>query len=62
VVIGGSLVLIWQGVALSVRMLPLEYPAMGVSRSWLYASAPACFAIGLVYVFTGARERLRRHD
>ena len=59
-IIAGSLVLIWQGVDLSVRMRALEYPAMGVSRSWLYAAAPACFAIGLVYVFAGLRERLHR--
>ena len=43
-----SLVVIWQGVALSLQTLPLEYPAMGVSRAWIYARAPVCFAIGLV--------------
>jgi TRAP-type transport system small permease protein len=55
-----SAVLIWQGIALSLRTLPLEYPAMGVSRAWLYAAAPACFAVGLVYVLAGLRARLRR--
>ena len=59
VIIGSSLVLVWQGIDLSLRMRALEYPAMGVSRSWLYAAAPACFAIGLVYVIAGLRERLR---
>lgn len=52
-----SLVVIWQGVALSLQTLPLEYPAMGASRAWLYASAPVCFAIGLVYVFLRFRQR-----
>ena len=57
-----SLVVIWQGVALSLQTLTLEYPAMGVSRAWLYASAPAGFAIGLVYVLALLRARLRRRD
>lgn len=57
-----SLVVIWQGIALSLQTLPLEYPAMGVSRSWLYASAPVGFAIGLVYVFVTLRAHLRRSD
>ena len=35
---------------------------MGVSRAWLYASAPACFAIGLVYVFAGATLSPARLD
>lgn len=52
-----SLVLVWQGVALGLRTLPLEYPAMGVSRAWLYAAAPVCFAVGLVYVVAAARRR-----
>ena len=55
-----SLVVIWQGVALSLRTLPLEYPAMGVSRAWLYASAPVCFAIGLVYVFAPLGSHSRK--
>jgi TRAP-type C4-dicarboxylate transport system permease small subunit len=59
---GCSLVIIWQGIALSLRTLPLEYPAMGVSRAWLYGAAPACFAVGLVYVIAALRARLRRTD
>jgi TRAP-type transport system small permease protein len=55
-----SVVVIWQGVALSLQTLPLEYPAMGVSRAWLYASAPAGFAIGLACVLVALRGRLRR--
>jgi TRAP-type C4-dicarboxylate transport system permease small subunit len=55
-----SLVVIWQGIALSLRTLPLEYPAMGVSRAWLYAAAPVGFAVGLVYV--AALVRARRRD
>jgi TRAP-type C4-dicarboxylate transport system permease small subunit len=62
VIVACSLVVIWQGVALCLQTLPLEYPAMGVSRAWLYASAPTGFAIGLVYAFVALRGRLRRGD
>jgi TRAP-type transport system small permease protein len=44
-----SLVLIWQGVALSLRMQAIEFPAMGVSRAWLYVSVPVGFAFSLVF-------------
>lgn len=57
-----SLVVIWQGIALSLQTLSLEYPAMGVSRAWLYASAPACLAVGLVYVYARLRGRLRERN
>jgi TRAP-type C4-dicarboxylate transport system permease small subunit len=54
-------VLIWQGVALSMRMWPLEFPAMGVSRSLLYLSVPVGFAFSLVFALrslrTGAAPR-----
>jgi TRAP-type C4-dicarboxylate transport system permease small subunit len=54
-----SAVLIWQGVALARQTLPLEYPAMGVSRAWLYGAVPACFAIGLAFVLRSFVSRLR---
>ena len=54
-----SLVLIWQGYQLAMRTLPLLYPAMGVSRAWLYASVPVCFAIGLGFLAADVVERLK---
>lgn len=45
-----SVVAIWQGVKLTLRALPLLYPAMEISRSFLYASVPIGFAIGLLYM------------
>jgi TRAP-type C4-dicarboxylate transport system permease small subunit len=54
-----SAVLIWQGVALARQTVSLEYPAMGVSRAWLYGAVPACFAIGLVFVLRSFVARLR---
>lgn len=55
----GSLVLIWQGIELTARTLPLLYPAMGISRAWLYGSVPACFAVGLVFLLADLASRLR---
>jgi TRAP-type transport system small permease protein len=55
-----AVVIIWQGIALSLRTLPLLYPAMGVSRSLLYVSAPVCFAVGLVYLAADLMRRWRR--
>lgn len=55
-----AIVIIWQGIALSLRTLPLLYPAMGVSRSLLYVSAPVCFAVGLVYLAADLMRRWRR--
>lgn len=54
-----GVVLIWQGAGLASRTVFLRYPAMEISRAWLYASVPVCFAIGLVYVLRSARRVAR---
>jgi TRAP-type transport system small permease protein len=54
-----STVLIWQGVALARQTMALEYPAMGVSRAWLYGAVPVCFAIGLAFVLRSLSQRIR---
>lgn len=59
VILACSAVLIWQGIALARQTLPLEYPAMGVSRAWLYGAVPVCFGIGLVFVLRSLLTRLR---
>ena len=56
-----SAVAIWQGIDLTGRALPLMYPAMDISRSFLYASVPAGFALGLVYLAIDVWRR-RHHD
>jgi TRAP-type C4-dicarboxylate transport system permease small subunit len=43
-------VLIWQGVGLALRTVRLSYPAMGISRAFLYGAVPVCFALLLVNV------------
>lgn len=55
-----SVIAIWQGAILAWRTVPLLYPAMEITRALLYVSVPICFAIGLVYMATDVRERLRR--
>jgi len=40
VIIACSLVLLWQGIVLSLKMAPLMYPAMEVSRALLYLTVP----------------------
>ena len=42
--------LIYEGIALSVRMWPLEFPAMGVTRSLLYLSVPVGCLFSLLFV------------
>ena len=42
--------LVYEGIALSVRMWPLEFPAMGVTRSLLYLSVPAGCVFSLLFV------------
>jgi TRAP-type C4-dicarboxylate transport system permease small subunit len=54
-----SLVAIWQGINLTGRTLPLLYPAMEITRAWLYASVPVCFTIGLIYMAVDVYGRLR---
>jgi len=52
-----SMLLVYQGVALSLRMWPLEFPAMGVTRSLLYLSVPIGFAFTLLFALRGPRPR-----
>src|SRR3982751_5133078 len=56
-----SAVAIWEGIDLTRRALPLMYPAMDITRSFLYASVPAGFALGLVYLAIDVSRRQRRH-
>ena len=55
-----SAVAIWQGIDLTRRALPLMYPAMDITRSFLYASVPVGFALGLVYLVIDVSRRRRR--
>jgi TRAP-type C4-dicarboxylate transport system permease small subunit len=49
-----AVVLIWQGVGLARRSLPLDYPAMGISRAFLYGAVPVCFALLLINLIRSA--------
>ena len=49
--------LIYEGTALSVRMWPLEFPAMEVTRSLLYLSVPVGCAFSLLFVLWSLRTR-----
>jgi TRAP-type transport system small permease protein len=60
VITGCSLVAIWEGIGLSRRALPLLYPAMEITRSFLYASVPVGFGFGLIYLVAGVSRRLRK--
>jgi TRAP-type C4-dicarboxylate transport system permease small subunit len=42
------MVLIYQGIALSRTMWQLEFPAMGISRGWLYISVSVGFGLSLL--------------
>ena len=41
-------ILVYQGIMLSRTMWPLEFPAMGISRAWLYVSVPVGFGLSLL--------------
>lgn len=45
-----SVVAIWEGIGLAIRVLPLLYPAMEITRAWLYAGVPVGFGLGLIYM------------
>jgi TRAP-type C4-dicarboxylate transport system permease small subunit len=47
--------LVYQGILLSRTMWPLEFPAMGISRGWLYLSVPAGFGLSLLLVLRPRR-------
>jgi TRAP-type C4-dicarboxylate transport system permease small subunit len=45
-----SVVAIWEGIGLAIRVLPLLYPAMEITRAWLYVGVPVGFGLGLIYM------------
>lgn len=49
-----AVVLIWQGIGLASRTVQLAYPAMGISRAFLYGAVPVCFALLLVNLVRSA--------
>lgn len=49
-----AVVLIWQGTLLASRTVPLTYPAMGISRAFLYGAVPICFALLLINLVRSA--------
>lgn len=53
---------IWQGVLISRQTVFLRYPAMEISRSFLYASVPVGFGLGLVYLIVNIVGRLQRKE
>ena len=53
-------VLVWQGWLLTWRMSFIEYPAMEISRGWLFAILPAGGLLILYYLARTARHNLRR--
>lgn len=53
-------VLFWQGLALAQRFAGLAYPAMGISRGFLYAALPVCIPFVMLYLVANVRHRLRQ--
>jgi TRAP-type transport system small permease protein len=51
-----SVVLIWQGIDLAERTLALKYPAMGISRAFLYGAVPVCFGLLLINLVRAVRS------
>jgi TRAP-type C4-dicarboxylate transport system permease small subunit len=64
VIAGTCAILIWQGIALSLRMWVIQFPAMEVTRAWLYLSVPVGFAFSLAFALRALarREKPRRVD
>ena len=52
-------VLLWQGVLLTEKMSFIEYPAMEISRGFLFATLPVTMPFLLFYLVTSAIPRLR---
>ena len=52
-------VLMWQGVLLTGKMSFIEYPAMEISRGFLFATLPVTMPFLLLYLATSAIPRLR---
>jgi TRAP-type C4-dicarboxylate transport system permease small subunit len=61
VIAGCSLVAVWEGIGLTRRALPLLYPAMDITRSFLYASVPVGFGLILIYLVVSILNRPRRN-
>jgi TRAP-type C4-dicarboxylate transport system permease small subunit len=57
-----AVVLIWQGIALTSRTVMLTYPAMGISRAFLYGAVPVCFALLLVNLVRSAIAPAAKHE
>lgn len=53
-------VLFWQGLALAQRFAGVAYPAMGISRGFLYAVLPVCIPFVMLYLVANVRHRLRQ--
>lgn len=62
VIVAVCAVLIWHGLALARRTLPLLFPAMGVTRALLYGAVPVCFAVILVLAAAQLVARTRGRD
>jgi TRAP-type C4-dicarboxylate transport system permease small subunit len=43
-------ILFWQGLQLTLRLGSVEYPAMGISRGFLFATLPATVPLFLLYL------------
>lgn len=54
-------VLLVQGFALAERFAGVRYPAMGISRAFLYAALPICVPLMLFYLALNLRTRLRAY-
>ena len=55
-------VLFWQGLALTLRLSSVEYPAMGISRGFLYVALPATVPLFLFYLCRVLLRRWRRRS
>ena len=52
-------VLFWQGWTLTDRMSFIEYPAMEISRGFLFAILPVCMPLVLYYLVRNAIDAVR---
>jgi TRAP-type C4-dicarboxylate transport system permease small subunit len=52
-------VLFWQGLQLTLQMSFVEYPAMGISRGFLFAILPVCVPFIALYLAASALKALR---
>lgn len=52
-------VMFWQGLQLTRQMSFVEYPAMEISRGFLFAILPVCMPFILLYALVAARRRIR---